>query len=222
MCLPLTASFFPLRPGCFTGKQCSEHIAADCGLYTPCKVLLDNLASGSPTDSVDNNINSDESNPLGSTPSETINEARLEELCSPSELGKNWNVCISYCEPYECCFNGRSCDKSKNQCGDYSICAQFFAQSVNQIDDDASSLGTPTLSTIVSTSPEDGTSYIQYTAVELAQACNSKQLSKDPSDCKLLCKGSACCFSSYPSSNCFERQKPYCHDHAICESVFDR
>jgi hypothetical protein len=39
---------------------------------------------------------------------------------------------------------------------------------------------------------DDGPSYLQYTAVELAKACNSKQLSKDSSDCKLLCKGSAC------------------------------
>lgn len=153
--------------------------------------------------------------PLGSVTSQPISEAKLEEFCAPSELGKNWNACISSCEQWECCFNGRPCDKSKSQCGDHSICAQFFAKPVSFSEEYTSSTST-------TEPPEDGPTYIQYTAVELAQACNSKQLSKDPSDCKRLCKGSACCFSSYSLGNCFETQKPFCHDHAICESVFDR
>ena len=189
--------------------------------------------------------------PLDSSTSETISETKLDELCSPAELGKNWNACISYCQLYECCFDdATTCDISKEQCGDHSICAQFFAKQVglsSSSDDFLPSASTTSTETSDKKYQDDGPSYIQYTAVELAKACNSKQLAQDPSDCKLLCKGSACklypylllfisvphnmhllrfvchlgCFSSYSSSNCFERQKPFCHDHAICESVFD-
>jgi hypothetical protein len=170
-----------VKTGCFTDQQqCSEHIATDCGLYTPCKILLDNSAAGNfiPGEMTDVNPK------IESDPDDEISEAKLEEFCAPSQLGNNWNACISYCEPYECCFSDSTpCIKSKTQCGDHSICAQFFSNPVS------------TASTITtSTEPpnNDGPSYIQYTAVELAQACNSKQLEKDPSDCKLLCKGSAC------------------------------
>eukprot|EP00804_Cyclotella_cryptica_P022736 CCRYP_004976-RF/>CCRYP_004976-RF protein AED:0.07 eAED:0.07 QI:3538/0.88/0.8/1/0.55/0.5/10/3647/1039 len=154
----------------------------------------------------------------------TLSEKSFEEACSPSTLGENWNVCISHCEPYECCFTGTpSCNKDKSQCGNHSMCAQFFAKSVPMVSNSFPNESTPSS---VTNAPEeqedDGPIYMQYTAIELAKACNSKQLSKDDSDCKMLCKGSACCFSSYESSNCYKRQKSFCHDHAICESVFDQ
>lgn len=135
--------------------------------------------------------------PLESPTSETIIETKLDEFCSPAELGKNWNACISYCQTYECCFgDAMACELSKEQCGDHSLCAQFFAKQVtlssSLVDDFASS--TSTASTGVSNEKyqDDGPPYIQYTAVELAKACNSKQLAKNSSDCKLLCKGSSC------------------------------
>lgn len=186
-CSALANKVSMLKTGCFADKQqCSEHIAADCNLYTPCKILLDNAGSGisSITTGVDFQ--------LESAPEDEISDAKLEELCAPSQLGNNWNACISYCEPYECCFDdSKPCIKSKIQCGDHSICAQFFANPVGQNESTAST-------TAISTEPpnNDGPSYIQYTAVELAQACNSMQLEKDPSDCKLLCKGSACKLTS--------------------------
>jgi hypothetical protein len=183
---------------CFTEENCSAHISADCELYASCKILLDPTANEN--SSAETNDNAEPSNTLESpdvdslqsSTSDTISESKLEGFCSPEELDKNWNACISYCESFACCFADSSCDKSKIECGDHSICAQFFAKPVGQ------SFSTQASTSMASTEPpeddnqDDGPSYLQYTAVELAKACNSKQLSKDSSDCKLLCKGSAC------------------------------
>ena len=99
-------------------------------------------------------------------------EDQFGTLCSPSEIGKNLKVCINNCREYQCCFDAKEqCDKSTLQCDNHSICAELGGQNQNQ-------------------------SYIQYSAVDLAKACNSKQLTEDPEDCRSMCKGSACKFSS--------------------------
>jgi len=240
--------------GCFTDEQCSEHISADCDLYSPCKILLDSSANDQ-TDPIDTKVdlkefcsssnlginwnscishcepyeccfahsdscsvskqlcaendfcnqffgNGDNSgsivvtyDPLESSSlplDDTLDEKSFQDACSLSNLGENWNACISHCEPYECCFTEtQSCDKNKSQCGNHSMCAQFFAKSVSVVSNSISNESTPS-SVKESNEVDDGPTYMQYTAVELAKACNSKQISKDDSDCKMLCKGSAC------------------------------
>lgn len=130
---------------------------------------------------------------------DSLGEKSFQEACSPTNLGENWNACISHCEPYECCFTEtQSCNKNKSQCGNHSMCAQFFAKSVPVVSNSMSNESTMSSVTVApneyneSNDEDDGPTYMQYTAVQLAKACNSKQLSKDDSDCKMLCKGSAC------------------------------
>jgi hypothetical protein len=174
---------------CFENRAC-DMTEQHCSDNAFCKGFFDNgdTSEASAVESFDPLEPSSSSSVEG-----TWSEAKLEEMCAPSMLGDNWNLCISYCEPYECCFTGsNSCDKSKTQCGDFSICAQFFSPLVPVVSNTGLETGTSASGEPEDTNQNDGPSYIQYTAVELAQACNSQQLSKDDSDCKKLCKGSAC------------------------------
>lgn len=111
----------------------------------------------------------------------TPTEDHFGDLCSPSEIGKNLKVCINVCQKYQCCFDAKAqCDKSTLQCDYHSICAELIVRSVGQNENEP---------------------YLQYSAVDLAKACNSKQLAEDPEGCRSMCKGSTCKFSSLSKDN---------------------
>lgn len=157
--------------------------------------------------------------------SDTDSLEAMQYRCSASHLEKHLLECGEWCVTYECCFyDSNSCYlANKQQCDDHDICKSV-------LDLGGNSAGTASSSTSgagISNSPslpmannaqtiDEGLDATELQILE--RACGINQLRVNDSECKMLCRGSECCFSQYSHCNGMET---FCNDHAICSRMFD-
>lgn len=204
---------FLLSLGCFTGSPCSSSIDLECDEYEPCRYYFETYAPDF------------KQPPL---------QESFKDLCSPSQIGKNWDSCKAHCEQFACCFRSEfSCyQENEVECDEDYFCEEFYKDTV----------ATTTLPTKVQIVEDKGLDDTEL--LILARACNTDKLQIDDTECRMLCQGSKCesliCFvisfplnvvinsSRYPRSTtgCFSKTSPcsgmekFCDDHAICSSMF--
>jgi len=162
-----------------------------------------------------------------------LGDALLEAMqyrCSASRLEGHLKDCAEWCIPYECCFSSSSSCRlaNKHGCDEHDVCKLVFNRSttVPGVDtgrNPSSSVSNPAG---INNSPSQSMANSAQTmdegldATELAileNACEIKQLRISDSECRMLCKGSECCFNESQPCNGMER---FCNDHVICSRMF--
>ena len=127
----------------------------------------------------------------------------IQNICSEEQLEVNEEPCNIACVPYECCFtNDGACSPSINKdCVAYEPCRLYFSTFFRS-DELADDIGLDDNELLL-----------------LTKACNLGKVRVDDTECKMLCKGSKCCFDKGDYS-CMKEKEIFCDDHTICSSVF--
>ncbi len=81
----------------------------------------------------------------------------------------------------------------------------------------------PVLAQPVANAPETSLGDSDSELLILARACNLDQLETDATECRMLCKGSECCFTTHVVNNCSRKpeMKAFCLDHMLCADLYD-
>ena len=127
----------------------------------------------------------------------------IQNICSEEQLEVNEEPCNIACVPYECCFTtDGACSPSINKdCVAYEPCRLYFSTFFRS-DELADDIGLDDNELLM-----------------LTKACNLGKVRVDDTECKMLCKGSKCCFDKGDYS-CMKEKEIFCDDHTICSSVF--
>ena len=201
-------------------SSCRATIGDDeCELYSLCDQLVTEFGV------VSNAIELDE------------NEFDVNGLCTEKVAIDNtlYYACKDTCDRRSCCFESDqaySCySLEKAWCDEYKACevieynfhdgrssgAQISAPSPSQT---IIPLSTPsfTPATINKNHGSDADTELLI----LARACNEDQLDDDATECRMLCKGSECCFTSIIENNCSRQtgKQAFCLAHMLCADLF--
>jgi hypothetical protein len=154
----------------------------------------------------------------------------MTSRCAPHNLPENLEDCGKWCQHYECCFYfSNSCfDTQPQQCNDHLLCENVFdelkkgaksnneSSSGNKIDDAPMSA-----QPVVNTPPQSSQGDSDSELLILARACNVDQLDIDATECRMLCKGSECCFTTDIANNCSRKtgMQAFCLEHMLCADL---
>eukprot|EP00985_Skeletonema_marinoi_P028396 scaffold24771_cov214-Skeletonema_marinoi.AAC.1 len=155
----------------------------------------------------------------------------MKSRCAASNLQQNLNACSKWCQEYECCFYiSDSCANTQPlQCADHSVCENVFVELRNspKSNYDALTVNTNNASPVsaqpvVNTQPQTSQGDSESELLILARACNEDQLEHDATECRMLCKGSECCFTTHIQNNCSRKpeMKAFCLDHMLCGELY--
>jgi hypothetical protein len=80
----------------------------------------------------------------------------------------------------------------------------------------------PVLAQPVANTPQASQGDSDSELIILARACNAHQLETDATECRMLCKGSECCFTTHVDNNCSRKpeMKAFCLNHMLCADLY--
>ena len=176
----------------------------------------------------------------------------IEDVCSNVDDANSFAKCKAKCKTRQCCFENVhkfSCyHLEKEWCDEYEICgvvgltlssssnapptpgAQISAPSPSQ-PSSQTTISAPTASItpppaprqpVVNTSSQISQGDSDSELLILARACNADQLENDATECRMLCKGSECCFTTHVENNCSRKpgMTAFCLDHMLCADLY--
>ena len=142
----------------------------------------------------------------------------MKSRCALGNLQENLEDCGKWCQQYECCFYFTdSCANTQpQQCDDHLVCENVFDELRKgpKSSNGSSSGNKITVNTPLGDSDSE--------LLILARACNNDQLDIDATECRMLCKGSECCFTTHIENNCSRRaaMQTFCLEHIVCADIF--
>ena len=176
---------------------------------------------------------------------------QIEDVCGNVNDANSFAKCETKCKTRQCCFedvHDFSCyHLEKEWCNEYEACgivglkfsspptvnAPSQGQSQSLINQNTITAPTPSITTSGMTNNYGSGSPPTLNSVTnqgdsdselliLARACSSDQLDTDATECRMLCKGSECCFTSHVENNCSRQSgmQAFCLAHMLCASLF--